>query len=89
MPTPTPASFWPQLPPNLGPGYTARFREIFPDLAEENDAELIPFLLDRVGGVRRLNQPDGIHPTAEGHEVVAETVWQTLKPVLESLQIDA
>jgi acyl-CoA thioesterase-1 len=78
-----------QLPPNLGPGYTARFREIFPDLAEENDADLIPFLLDRVGGVRRLNQPDGIHPTAEGHEVVAETVWQMLKPVLESLRVEA
>jgi acyl-CoA thioesterase-1 len=78
-----------QLPPNLGPGYTARFREIFPDLAEENNADLIPFLLDRVGGVRRLNQPDGIHPTAEGHKVVAETVWQTLKPVLESLRVEA
>ncbi|HMB89344.1 MAG TPA: GDSL-type esterase/lipase family protein, partial [Rhodothermales bacterium] len=78
-----------QIPTNLGPSYTTRFRDLFPDLAEENNAELIPFILDRVGGVRRLNQPDGIHPTAEGHEIVAETVWKTLKPVLESLQPDA
>lgn len=78
-----------QIPPNLGPTYTARFRDIFPEVAEENDTELIPFLLDRVGGVRRLNQPDGIHPTAEGHQIIAETVWETLKPVLESLRIEA
>jgi acyl-CoA thioesterase-1 len=78
-----------QLPPNLGPSYTARFRDIFPELADENDADLIPFILDRVGGVRRLNQPDGIHPTAEGHEMVAETVWETLKPVLDSLRVEA
>jgi acyl-CoA thioesterase-1 len=77
-----------QLPPNLGPSYTDRFRDVFPEVAEENDADLIPFLLDRVGGVRRLNQPDGIHPTAEGHVIVAETVWKTLKPVLESLVVE-
>lgn len=74
-----------QIPPNLGPDYTERFRDIYPELAAENDAVLIPFLLEGVGGVPALNQSDGIHPTAEGHEIVAETVWTYLRPVLEEV----
>jgi acyl-CoA thioesterase-1 len=50
---------------------------------------LIPFLLEGVGGVRALNQPDGVHPTAEGQRVMAETVWQTLRPVLEDARVSA
>ncbi len=72
-----------QIPPNLGPEYTAEFRAIFPALAKKNKAALIPFLLERVGGVPELNLPDGIHPTPEGHKIVAENVWKTLKPLLE------
>lgn len=75
-----------QVPPNLGHEYTAAFRGLYPDVAEANQAALIPFLLEGVGGMPELNQPDGIHPTAEGHVIVAQTVWRTLKPVLESLQ---
>ena len=75
-----------QVPTNLGPVYTARFRNLYPELALENTTDLIPFLLEGVGGVRELNLPDGIHPTAEGHQIVAETVWKTLRPVLESLR---
>lgn len=71
-----------QIPPNLGPDYTRQFREIFPELAEKNDAVLIPFLLEGVGGVPRLNQPDGIHPTPAGHRIVAKTVFKILEPVL-------
>lgn len=71
------------LPPNMGPKYTAEFREIFPALAKENNAVLIPFLLQGVGGEARLNQQDGIHPTPEGHEIVAENVWQVLKNVVQ------
>ncbi|QDH78896.1 arylesterase [Echinicola soli] len=71
-----------QIPPNMGEKYTTDFKEIFPNLAEENDVVLIPFLLENVGGNPALNQPDGIHPTAEGHKVVAETVWKYLQPVL-------
>ena len=78
-----------QVPTNLGPIYTARFRELFPELARENDVALIPFLLDGVGGIPELNLPDGIHPTAEGHKIVAETVWKTLRPVLEALREEA
>ncbi|SHF41660.1 acyl-CoA thioesterase-1 [Fodinibius roseus] len=71
-----------QVPPNLGSDYTGAFREIYPALAEQNKAELIPFLLEGVGGNDELNQSDGIHPTAEGHKVVAKNVWEVLKPIL-------
>ena len=71
-----------QLPPNMGPEYTAEFRKIFPELAEEHRLSLVPFLLEGVGGIPELNQADGIHPTAEGHEIVAETVWRVLAPLI-------
>lgn len=72
-----------QVLPNLGRDYTERFRSIFPELAESNEAELIPFLLEGVAGETDLNLADGIHPTPEGHEILAENVWKVLKPVLE------
>lgn len=68
--------------PNYGEDYRRRFREIYPQLARTNGAVLIPFLLEGVAGVTSLNQADGIHPTAEGHRRVAETVWRTLRPLL-------
>jgi acyl-CoA thioesterase I len=54
-------------------------------VAKKNNAPLIPFILDGVGGVRNLNLPDGIHPTVRGHEIVAANVWKVLEPVLRSL----
>lgn len=71
-----------QLPPNLGPDYTAEFKSLFRELAEANDVELIPFLLEGVGGVSTLNLADGIHPNPSGHRLVAETVWKTIEPML-------
>ena len=71
-----------QMPPNLGPEYTEEFRRLFPELAERNGAALIPFLLEGVGGVPELNLPDGIHPTPEGHALLADNVWRVLEPVL-------
>jgi acyl-CoA thioesterase-1 len=68
--------------PNYGEDYRRRFRRIYPELAKANHATLIPFLLDGVAGDPRLNQPDGIHPTAEGHRRVALTVWKALRPLL-------
>jgi acyl-CoA thioesterase-1 len=68
--------------PNYGEDYRRRFRAIFPDLARANGATLVAFLLEGVAGDPRLNQPDGVHPTAEGHEVVAENVWRVLRPLL-------
>ena len=71
--------------PNLGPAYARDFEAIYPRLAARNELPLIPFLLDGVGGERALNQSDGVHPTAEGHQIIADTVWRVLEPTLEGL----
>jgi acyl-CoA thioesterase-1 len=71
-----------QVPPNLGADYAAGFRRVYDELAHENHAALIPFLLEGVGGKRELNQQDLIHPSAAGHRIVAEVVWRTLEPIL-------
>lgn len=70
------------IPPNLGPDYTRAFRDLYPDVAREAGATLIPFLLEGVGGVELLMQADGMHPTADGHAVMAETVWPYLEPLI-------
>ncbi|MEC5164845.1 acyl-CoA thioesterase-1 [Flavobacterium sp. PL11] len=72
-----------QLPPNMGQTYSTEFQDLFPSLAEKNDVYLIPFLLENVGGVAALNQSDGIHPTKEGHEILATNVWNVLKPIIK------
>ena len=72
-----------QMPPNLGPDYTAEFKGLYSSLAEQNGAALIPFLLAGVGDRPELNLPDGNHPTVAGHKVVAENVWAVLGPLLE------
>lgn len=71
-----------EMPPNYGRKYTEAFREVFKTVAEERGVPLIPFLLEGVGGHARLNQDDGIHPTAEGHDIVAENIWKVLRPLL-------
>ena len=71
-----------QMPTNMGPEYTREFAAMYPTLAQKHPITLIPFLLEGVGGVPGLNLPDGIHPTAEGHKIVAETVWRALQPLL-------
>ena len=71
-----------QMPANMGPEYTRQFAAMYPELAQINQVTLIPFLLEGVGGVPDLNLPDGIHPTAAGHRIVAETVWRVLQPLL-------
>ncbi|MGD0813166.1 MAG: arylesterase [Verrucomicrobiota bacterium] len=72
-----------KMPPNMGPGYVDAFDKIYPELAAKNHAELIPFLLEGVGGKPDLNLSDGIHPTPEGHKIVAENVWAVLRPLLQ------
>ena len=71
-----------EAPPNMGRDYAARFRAVYPDLARRNGASLVPFLLDGVAGIAALNQPDGIHPTAEGQRRLADNVWRILEPLL-------
>jgi acyl-CoA thioesterase-1 len=68
--------------PNLGRKYATRFEGIYPAVARTNRLPIVPALLEGVGGVDSLNQPDGIHPTPAGHRRLAANVWQTLLPLL-------
>ena len=70
-----------QMPTSMG-GYADEFAQVYPRLAAANDAILIPFLLEGVGGVAEMNQADAIHPNAAGHAVIAETVWPYLQPLV-------
>jgi acyl-CoA thioesterase-1 len=70
------------LPPNYGPEYIASFNKVYVELADRYKIPRIPFLLDGVGGVPRLMQQDGIHPTAQGNAIVAKTVLRYLEPML-------
>jgi acyl-CoA thioesterase-1 len=74
-----------EAPPNLGTAYTSRFHAIFPREAKAAGAVLIPFLLLGVAGDPKLNQGDGIHPTAEGAKRVAANIWRALAPELARL----
>lgn len=70
------------VPPSMGQNYSENFKQVFPELAKENDLSLVPFLLENVAGEAELNQSDGIHPTVEGQRIVAENVWKILYPLL-------
>ncbi len=70
------------IPPNMGPDYTTRFKNVFPKIAKEKNIKLIPFLLDHVAGIPDLNNPDGVHPNPEGHKIVTENIWKILAPEL-------
>lgn len=72
-----------EAPPNFGRDYITAFHNVYPELATQYDLPLIPFLLQDVAGIERLNQRDGIHPTAEGARIVADTVWSVLRPTLK------
>jgi acyl-CoA thioesterase-1 len=71
-----------RMPPNLGEDYTRAYAATFPRVAAEEHLPLIPFLLAGVGGNPALTQADGLHPTAAGDAIIADTVWQTLQPLL-------
>jgi acyl-CoA thioesterase-1 len=75
------------LPPNYGPDYISRFEHAYTDLSAEYKVPLIPFLMQDIArelaSQPSLMQRDGIHPTAEGHRVIAETVFRYLKPMLK------
>jgi acyl-CoA thioesterase I len=75
-----------RLPPNYGGEYTKEFEAVFPAVARGAKITLMPFLLDGVAGVPRLNQADGIHPTAAGQQVIADHVWAYLRPLLKPVK---
>jgi acyl-CoA thioesterase-1 len=75
-----------EAPPNFGRAYTREFRDAYEELARQHDVAFVPFLLEGVAGVRRLNQPDGVHPTAEGQRAIAELLWPAVERLLQSLE---
>jgi len=74
-----------EAPPNYGSDYVASFRQAYRDLAQQHRVQFIPFLLAGVAGEAALNQPDGIHPNAQGAAIVADTVWKVLEPMLNQM----
>lgn len=74
-----------EAPPNLGEDYRQAFRSIYRELAAEFDVPLVPFMLEGVAGVPHLNQEDGIHPTADGHRLIAALVYPALQPLIDDL----
>jgi acyl-CoA thioesterase I len=75
-----------KMPPNYGPDYTSRFEGMYTAISKDMNVPLVPFLLEGVGGDRRLNQADGIHPTAEGQEILAKNVKPYLEDVLREVE---
>jgi acyl-CoA thioesterase-1 len=74
-----------EAPPNYGPEYVQSFRAAFRDVALEKRVLFIPFLLDKVAGQSALNQPDGIHPNADGARIVGDTIWPVLQSLLDQM----
>ena len=70
------------VPPNMGKEYTEDFRSVYPSLASKNKAMLIPFILDGVGGIEKLNQADGIHPNVEGHQIISSRIVGVFEKLL-------
>lgn len=73
-------------PPSLGPGYPRAFREVYHRLGEELEVPVVRGFLEGVGGIRSMNLPDGIHPTPEGHERLAENLAGALEELLDELR---
>jgi acyl-CoA thioesterase-1 len=72
-----------EAPPNFGEQYAASFRQVFQDLARENNVTFVPFLLEGVAGVPDLNQPDGVHPTSAGAARIADHLWPAVKTMID------
>jgi acyl-CoA thioesterase I len=72
-----------EAPPNLGRDYIVGFHQVYTALARQYHVAFVPFLLEGVAGRDALNQRDGIHPTAEGAQIVADNIWPVLKPIVE------
>jgi acyl-CoA thioesterase I len=72
-----------EAPPNFGVDYATEFRQAFRDLAVKYKTAFVPFLLDGVAGVPGLNQQDGIHPTAQGAQIIADRLYPVLKPLVD------
>lgn len=71
-----------RIPPNYGPNYISKYREVFFDLAKEEEVPLVPKILDNIGGNPALMQRDGIHPNTLAQPIFLDNVWVQLKGLL-------
>ncbi len=71
-------------PPSMGSDYQREYTNVFPDLADEHKVEFLPFLLEGIALKKTLNQPDGIHPNAEGSKIMTENIYKALRPMLKN-----
>jgi acyl-CoA thioesterase-1 len=78
-----------EAPPNFGVAYTNSFRAIYGEVARSENVTLLPFLLDGVAGIPRLNQADGVHPNVQGERIVADNLWRALEPIIARLDRDS
>ncbi|PTM16608.1 MAG: arylesterase [Bacteroidetes bacterium] len=76
-----------EAPPNMGQEYTKQFRSLYRELAEKNDLPFMPFILEGVAGDPSLNLPDGIHPTEEGHRIIAKQLWPYISPIIDRMSV--
>ncbi len=76
-----------EAPPNFGAAYTRSFRTIYAEIAKKENIPLLPFLLNGVAGIPRLNQADGIHPNLAGERIVADNLWKALKPIIDDVRL--
>ena len=74
-----------KLPPNYGPAYTSGFAELFARVAEDTGVAFVPFFLEPVAADPELNLPDGLHPTSEGHRLIAEELLPVLRELVAEL----
>ncbi|WP_413576708.1 arylesterase [Bdellovibrio sp. HCB290] len=70
------------MPPNYGQDYSSQFKKMFSDLSKKYKVTFIPFILDKVAGNPKYNLADGIHPNEEGHKIIADTIFNSLKGTL-------
>jgi acyl-CoA thioesterase I len=73
-----------EAPPNFGPEYAGSFRQVYRELARQYRVTFVPFMLDKVAGIPSLNQADGIHPNIEGTRIVADNMWNVLRPMVDA-----
>ncbi len=73
-------------PPNMGPEYGAEFNAIYPELSQAHNILLYPFFLDGVAGSPRLNQPDGLHPTAEGIDMIVARILPSVEKLIAEIE---
>jgi Lysophospholipase L1 and related esterases len=71
-----------RIPPNYGKRYVDMFYQVYPELAKKMNITLVPFILEDVALAKELMQQDGLHPNEKAQRIIADKIWQYLRPIL-------